>query len=341
MTSRQDHIRQVFDDLLEGEGDPGQRVRTRVDQCSPISVYAARTFPERRLLLEIGPIRKAFLPAGFSRPRIKGLNIVVDSHSKAGGGEITLLLELKQSEASGVFITFVALVCEELDDLNKPADAVRAVIAVVERWKKFFAGNSESLNDTRQTGLYGELHMMARLHRAHTSIASLVSAWTGSKRTDQDFEFGDVSIEVKSTTAVDATNVSITNIRQLDGTGLEHLFLARVSLDARQGANNTLPDLVNYLRAEIARQAPEASLDFEEKLLCAKYREEHVEHYSNRAYTERALDLYEVRDGFPRLQECDLPTGVTKATYDITVEFCEPFKKPCAEVFSCVSKCCD
>jgi len=341
MISRQDDMKRIFNDLLEDSGSPGQRVHKRIDQNSPINLYAARTFPHKNVLLEIGPIKKAYLPDGFTRPRIKGLNITVDPGQRAGGGDITLLLELQQKEAIDVFAIFVARVCEEMDTLLKPADAIRSVIALVERWKDFFAGNSELLSEGRQTGLYGELHLMARLHAAGVPLARLVKGWTGSKHTSQDFEFGDISIEVKSTTAVDTSTVNITNIRQLDETGLELLLLNRVLLDARQGDERTLPVLIKTLRTAIIKQAPEMELDFEEKILKAKYRNEHANHYANRSYSERGLKFYEVREGFPRLLESGLPTGVTKATYEITLEHCEPFEQSCEEVFSTMRKCCD
>jgi hypothetical protein len=341
MSDRRQDLQKTFDELLGGGGAPGQRVRNRIDQGSPIKLYAARTFPHKNVLLEIGPIKKAYLPEGFTRPRIKGLNISIDSYQKSAGGDLTLLLELQQPEAIDVFATFAARVCEQMDKLEKPADAVRAVIALVERWKEFFAGNSELLTEGRQTGLYGELHLMFRLFNAGVPIDQLVKAWTGSKHTNQDFEFGDVSIEVKSTTAVDATTVNITNIRQLDETGLELLLLNRVLLDARQGSEHTLPALIETLRKVIAEQAPEVGLDFEEKILQAKYRNDHAEHYANRSYAERALKFYEVREEFPRLLERGLPAGVTKASYEITLENCKPFEQSREEVFALMRKHCD
>ena len=182
---------------------------------------------------------------------------------------------------------------------------------------------------------------MSRLYKAGVPIGLLVNAWTGSKRTNQDYEFGEISIEVKSTAAVDATVVNITNIRQLDATGLKLLLLNRVLLDARQGNENTLPALIEYLRGAIAECSPEDLLSFEEKLLQAKYRNKDAEHYRNRSYTERSLEFYEVRDGFPRLLESDLPSGITKATYEITLEYCKPFELPVEEVFALMRKHCD
>jgi len=172
-------------------------------------------------------------------------------------------------------------------------------------------------------------------------LGNLVHAWTGSRRTNQDYEFGVISIEVKSSAAVDATSVSITNIRQLDDAGLKSLYLSRITFDARQGTSNTLPILVNYLREEIVNNSPEVILEFEEKLLLANYRDDHKEHYANRSYSERVIEFYDVCQGFPRLIERDLPDGITKASYDITLEKCKSFIRPRDEICEAVRNCCD
>jgi hypothetical protein len=341
MSSRLEEIRSVFDELSENTGSRGQRIRNRIDKSSPIRLYAARTFPQRNLLLEIGSIEKAYLPSGFTQPRIKGLNIATEAGPSKKDGDLNLLLELQQTEAVDVFVTFVARVCEEMDQLEDPVDAVRSVISLLERWREFFSGGSDLLSEGRQTGLYGELHLMARLNDAGIPIGQIVKAWTGSKRTNQDFEFGDISIEVKSTAAVDATKVNITNIRQLDETGLDLLLLNRVVLDVRQGVDKTLPALIELLRSSISEGAPEVALEFEEKILQAKFRNEHAGHYANRSYTERSLDFYEVREGFPRLLKDKLPVGITNATYEVTLESCKSFEVSSTQAFSALRNYCD
>ncbi|MDN7135986.1 PD-(D/E)XK motif protein [Pseudidiomarina terrestris] len=341
MISRQEKIKRVFDELLNDYGYEGQRVRKRIDHSSPINLYAARSFPQNNVLLEVGPIKRNFLPGGFTRPHIQGLNIRMSSSQKAGGGDITLLLELQQPRAIDVFTTFVARICAEMDGLQSPTDAVKAMVILIERWKEFFSGNSELLSEARQTGLYGELYLMSKLYEAGVPLSSVVKAWTGSKRTSQDYEFDNASIEVKSSAAVSATTVSITNARQLDDTGLDILLLARILFDARQGIEHSLPKLINYLREVITEHAVEVSLDFEEKLLLAKYRDHYAEYYTNRTYSLRALEFYEVKEGFPRLLEFDLPTGITKPSYEIIIENCKAFERSAEYTFEVMRKCCD
>lgn len=341
MSSRQENIKSVFDELLQNTGKPGQRVHKRIDLSAPIKLHAACVFPHKNLMLEIGPIKNAWLPEGFKKPRIKGLSISLKSIEKIPGSDVTLLLELQQNEAVDVFSVFVSRVCEELDGITKPELAVKFVIALIEKWKEFFAGGSDVLSDERQTGLYGELYILQYFSTAGVDFGKTIKAWTGSKKTSQDYEFGSIAVEVKSSAAVDASRVNITNSRQLDDTALDKLFLARILLDTRQGEKSTLPLLIEILRKNIQITSPESSLDFEEKLLAAGYQDKHAEQYSNRQYLERELKFYQVIEGFPRLLVQNLPEGITKVSYEITLDACHDFIIENKKVIDAVRLYCD
>lgn len=323
------------------DGKPGQRVRCRVDQSSPLPVYAACVFPHKNLMLEIGPIDSVLLPQGFIKPLVKGINLTLECHDQKLGSDVALLLELQQTEAQDIFTAFLTRVCDELDELDKPEDAVKAVLSLIKRWKDFFSGISEILSESRQTGLYGELYLLMRLAAENIDIGEVVRGWTGSRRTSQDFEFGSAAIEVKASAAVDPATVTITNVRQLDDKGLDVLFLARVLFDARQGVDNTLPKLICEIRKKIKDSASGVSLDFEEKLLLSGYFDKHEEQYSFRSYSEREIVFYDVKDGFPRLLEDDLPAGVTNASYEISLEACSAFIVSKDFFIDTVRKACD
>ena len=341
MTSRQENIKSVLDGLLLDNGDPGQRVRIRIDQSAPIKLHAACVFPHKNLMLEIGPIKNAWLPQGYRKPRIKGVSVSLESLKQLPGSDVTLLLELQQNEAVDVFAVFVARICDELDKLSKPELAVKEVIGLIEKWKEFFSGGSDILSETRQTGLYGELYLLEYLSSAGINIGKSVNAWTGSKKTSQDYEFGSTAVEVKSSAAVDASRINITNSRQLDDAGLENFFLARLLFDARQGIEKTLPELIGRIRQSIQDRSPEAGLDFEEKLIGAGYNDKHVEQYKYRTYSERELMFYKVKEGFPRLLEENLPEGVTRASYEVVLDVCHDYLVEPEKLIDAVRLCCD
>ena len=307
MIDRQENIKSVFEELQATTGQPGQRVHKRIDKSSPIKLHAACVFPHKGLMLEIGPIKNLWLPHDFHKPRIKGLNIALKPLEKNPGSDITLLLELQQIEAIDVFSVFISRVCEELDNIDKPEIAIKTIVSIIDKWKHFFSGGGEALSDERQTGLYGELYLLHYLSSCGISPSKVLGAWTGSKKTNQDYEFGEVAIEVKSTAAVDTSRINITNSRQLDDTGLDYLFISRILFDARQGAEHTLPLLVEAIRDLIKKSAPEASLSFEEKLLASGYEDKHEDFYKYRSYSEREMNFYKVGEKFPRLIMQNLP----------------------------------
>jgi hypothetical protein len=341
MSSREETIKKLFNELIAIDGNTGQRIHKRIDKDSQIPIYAACIFPSKHLILEIGPIKKRWLSSGFRKPSIKGLYINLEPVSKGPDGEAILLLELQQNESIDVFAIFMARICDELDKVSSHKEAIRSVIALLEKWKDFFSRNSEVLEEARQTGLYGELYLLLKFFNEEIDVGSSVRAWTGSRRTSQDFQFNLVSVEVKSSAAVDATTISITNARQLDSTGVEALYLCHILLDARQGIDDTLPKLIEEIRDFINIKAPDQSLDFEEKLIDSGYQDKHIEHYSNRAYSEREIEFYAVKEGFPRLLESDLPTGIIKVSYDLSLETCCDFKVEVKTAIETLRKYCD
>lgn len=325
MTSRHKDIEVIFSNLLADNGADDQRIRQRIDRSAPLPVYAACVFPHKSLLLEIGSIRNTWLPRGFRIPHIKGLNIFLRSQKPNPDSDITLFLELQQEDAIDVFIVFATRICEELDNITKSEAAIKMVLSLIGKWKSFFAGGSDILSRERQIGLYGELYFVWLLSTEGVNIGQAVQAWTGSGRTNQDFEFGTISAEVKSTTAVNATSVKISNSRQLDDTGLESLYLVHILLDVRQGGGQTLPGLIDVIRQEIEKSAPEANTDFEEKLFQAGYYEKDVEQYVHQAYSERNVVFYSVVEGFPRVLERDLAPDVTNISYEIILTNCQKY----------------
>jgi hypothetical protein len=324
MSDLRKKICSIYEDLSDAKGLAGQRVRRRIDYDGAIPVYAGVMFPDNHLLLEVGPVSKAIVPGGVEGIDVKGVGINLQVAPESAD-KLSLILELQQHASSDVFVTFVCKACEELENINNESQSVRATIALIKRWRDFFSGVSGILSENAQTGLYGELFLMKKLSESDLPIRTLVRCWTGSSRTNQDYEFGEYALEIKASSAIDTSRIKVTNTRQLDNTGLKALYLVRISFDVRQGSARTLPDLVHELRNLIAHRAPDMTLTFEEKLLRSDYRDEQSSKYALRAYSLREILFYKVVDGFPRLVEQNMPRGVLQASYTISVEKCDDF----------------
>ena len=159
------------------------------------------------------------------------------------------------------------------------------------------------------------------------SIAAevLTHAWEGPLGANQDFLFGTVAVEVKASTGNETDSVRISNIRQLDDTGLGQLFLHHAAYDFRDGSGRTLPMLVRRLRHCLSASAG-ALVIFEERLLAAGYVEPSPSAFDRYGFTTRFRRCFRVATGFPRLLELLLPRGVFNVCYILDLAACAAFE---------------
>lgn len=204
-----------------------------------------------------------------------------------------------------------------LDDLRKR----------LEKWKRFFQrGRDEGLSREDYIGLYGELFFFQRCLDAGIDSGRLVGAWKGPASANQDFTFGPVAVEVKTATGNNPGLVHISNVRQLDGTGLAKLFLCHQVFDFREESGTTLLDLVSHLRRHLEGISPATAAVFGDKLIEAGFIEAQIGEFAVWGFTERPLGaVFDVRDGFPRLLENAVPYGVTSLTYDLDLAAASAF----------------
>ena len=89
----------------------------------------------------------------------------------------------------------------------------------------------------------------------------------------------------------------------------------------------SLSALIADLRAELSTD-PVALAAFNDRLLDRGWLDAHASRYESRRWTVRGEHTYQVRRGFPRLVEVDLPTGVGDVNFAVSLAACEPFAAP-------------
>ena len=151
-----------------------------------------------------------------------------------------------------------------------------------------------------------------------------VAGWKGPVKAHQDFQFESGAIEVKTTLAKQPQVVRITSERQLDDNNWPALFMYVLALDVRQDGGETLVSMVATLRKSLTGDAV-AQEQFEDALLAVGYLDNHAELYADRGYVIRSQKAFRVKNGFPRLLEKHLPTGIGDVNYGLAVGACEPF----------------
>ncbi len=248
-----------------------------------------------------------------------------------------LLLVLTNAAQTDLF----GVVCEDLigqiADFDTETDLLRTLTNRLGQWQALFESQSPGgLSAEARQGLFGELVFLHNWLAKSPGQSRCLSAWTGPTGSKHDFQAGETSVEIKTTSVVSPQTIRISNERQLDDTGLKHLFLWLMLLDIQPNSSSefqTLNTLIDRLLRELIDHPTALNL-FRLRLYEVGYRPGQRPLYDCPAYRVREDRVFGVSNGFPRLRESDLPPGVGAVQYGINVALCEPFRVAGDTVFS-------
>ncbi len=326
---------------IEMEAEAGANVAwltrfARPQTGHPLLVALEQTTRARALLL---PVPKAALPPRREWPECRGLEL----NSVSLASQPHLCVRLRDPACADVFTALAEDVATRVASASGAIQAVAELLGRLRRWQQFLTVARDILSIEAQRGLWGELHV----HRTHLlpalGAAATVAGWKASAAAHQDFQFSGGAVEVKTTAAKQPQSVRITSERQLDDTGVGALFLHIVVVDEREvPTGGTVPG--HSLSALIADTRAELSADlvalaaFNDRLLDRGWLDTHASRYEGRRWTVRGERTYQVRRGFPRLVEVDLPTGVGDVNFALSLAACEPFAAPVSGMLGALSQ---
>jgi len=174
--------------------------------------------------------------------------------------------------------------------------------------------------------LYGELWLMKNTLLTSLAAEDVVASWQGPRGANQDFHLSSCAVEVKTSVSSPHEKVSVSNVLQLDETGVPALVLAHLSLDRHRGMGETLPGIIEDIRSILEENSPHMTGVFNALLVNSGYLEVHLKQYLNTGYHVRHARYYRVRNGFPRLLEHSIPEGVGDVHYTVVMSACIPFE---------------
>ena len=267
----------------------------------------------------------------FRRDVVSLHGIGVDLRKGDIAGQQRFVLTLARHIDSDLFLGLCETLIGSLKEVTDPATALAVALAHLKRWKAFLAGrNARLLSPEEVRGLYGELHVLRRLYHDTLPQAAAVDAWLGPEDSHQDFIFGDRAIEVKSLSGRERSTVRISSEDQLEST-LPELFLLTQRLSNMPDADQALSlnGMVSLIESELS--VADAIEQFGDKLAGMGYAP--LAEYDRPRFVASGLQGYRVAEGFPRLIRSEVPTGVTKVSYEIMLEAVAPFACEDADMF--------
>jgi Putative PD-(D/E)XK family member, (DUF4420) len=206
-----------------------------------------------------------------------------------------------------------------------PERRVSAVTAALGEWRWFWGVDPARLSGADAVGLFGELWFLVRWAKPS---AATVESWRGPDGARHDFQWPDLSVEVKATSRSGPVVHTIQHLQQLEDPeqGVLYLFSLRLARDSL--AANTLNSLVEVATSTLASQ-PQARADLQAKLGQRGYTPASKD-VSAVAYRVVEEALYAVRGGFPRLTRASfgagLPRGIVTVSYQLDMAACHDWR---------------
>ena len=257
----------------------------------------------------------------------KGYSIDVAPDEAGRSDRVAIRIQETSQTFREIFTIFCTDILEHWIPHSGAAESLESLNRRLARWKKFFQrGTQLGLNREDYIGLYGELTFIEKALNAGVDGLALVNAWQAPLGTNQDFLFGSLAVEIKTTTANEIDKVRITNARQLDSAGLQILSLARYAFDFRQGSGRTLPQLITELKTVLSTISHDALCVFNERLFDAGFVEATPSDFDGWGFTPRLFTTFNVADGFPRILESSLPSGVSEISYTLNTSAATRFQ---------------
>lgn len=262
-----------------------------------------------------------------SLPRFRGLDISLTIQT-LGKFSNAIFLRLTQSipNTDNIFELVISDLCDKVIQLQNKNSLYPTLVATLSEWKIFFERQrSEILTIDAQKGLLGELYFLRNYLFQKYSFADSVFYWTGSDRTNHDFQIMNIAVEVKTTSGKQHKKFSVSSEKQLDSTGLKSLYLSLFSINLHSNMpGRTLPAIIREICKQI-QDEPIAAFQFQIKLAKCGYNETLADKYII-GFSISEMKFFEVTEGFPRLLQRNLPDGVGDLKYSVVVAACVPFE---------------
>jgi hypothetical protein len=238
-------------------------------------------------------------------------------------------LALLDEGLKDIFITVSNDIIDSFPEKATESQRSKLLREIIKRWDDFFKRNrKKGMGEEAQRGLFAELWWLDVMLKNEITAYKAVISWKGPLGRFHDFDVDGKKVEVKSTIQKIPRNITISNEVQLDDKGTTSLHLFVLTLD-HSDSGLSLPKMIEKLRTRL-KSSTMATRRLNTNLILAGYSDVDAEKYSQ-GYSSRKEELFEVKEGFPRIIK--LPNGTGNLKYSVSVDSCQTFLKQKEDYF--------
>jgi len=274
----------------------------------------------RMLILRTSPSSVA----GHTKvPESRGLKVRIH-HRATDPPTAELELVLTDQQHQDIFDLLIEDLVNAAEQQEEERKGVGKFLARLTDWQRLLMRLApELMSKDIQQGLWGELWTLREVVSPAIGFSLGLNAWHGPLEADQDFQFSNVAVEVKTNSSHTFDRLAISSELQLNATPNISLALIVLALNVRPNQGETLPEIVHDCRG-VAANAGCLQL-LEDRLTLLGYKNDDEDSYSDVGYTVRSRLQFRVQDGFPRIVPEDLKPGVGEVRYSVSLAECAPF----------------
>ncbi len=250
--------------------------------------------------------------------QLEGISLARRNHN--GNGEFFILLT--NNADWEIFYDLISNLTGLAEKYTVEATMIKAVENRLKRWKTFLKqGRTNYMSPEKQMGLITELVFLKDVLVPKFGIESSIISWVGCSNDKQDFVTQNALFEVKSYQITKGKKINISSLDQLISQK-DPLYLVCYGVSLNENGLS-IKAIVDEIMQTILEQADELFVLFENKLFEYGYliKSETPSWLINLVI--ESLNIYEVRDSFPRLKNLD--SRINNVKYTINLEGCDEY----------------
>ena len=242
---------------------------------------------------------------------------------EGSGGTLAFFLREQPGIPESVFPAVMEDVLEA-GDAAPPGKGLRIALERFSSWQAALSRQQGTMSAQEARGILGELVVARDLLIPNVGTRRTVQMWRAPEDDHpHDFTGRGWELEVKTCLAPCAS-FHVNADGQLEAEPANRLFVATVALEASE-EGTSLSDLFDQMvsGADLDREARE---ELKSAMIRRGGLARSLDAEATRKYRVVSVELYEVREGFPRISPRQLPRGVSAVRYEVSLGACGEFR---------------